>query len=295
MSSAVLEKSAAAVPEESYWRSVLRRFSRHRLAAASLVVLALLGLTALFAPWIAPYDPYEVFPAFEAPPSAEHWLGTDQVGRDVLSRLIYGSRVSLLVGLGTVAVYVAIGAVLGTLAGYAGRWVDSLIMRITDVVMSFPYFMVILVFVSILGPSTLNVILVLGILGWPDIARLIRGSILSAKNTDYVRAAVALGLPHTRIAVFHIMPNIIAPVLVNATFGVSHAILMESALSFLGMGVQPPLASWGNMLTDAQSLSILATKPWLWLPPGILILVTVLAINFVGDGLRDALDPKKVR
>lgn len=281
--------------DESYFYSILRRFARHRLAVISLILFSLLVLMAIFAPWIAPHNPDKVHPQFEAPPSAEHWLGTDSVGRDVLSRIIYGSRVSLAVGLGAVAVYVGIGAVLGMLAGYVGKWVDAVIMRFTDVVMSFPYFMVILVFVSIVGPSTLNVILILGCLGWPDIARLIRGSILSVKNTDYVRAGIALGLPHHRIAALHILPNIMAPILVNATFGVSNAILMESALSFLGMGVQPPTASWGNMLTDAQSITFLATKPWLWLPPGIMIIITVLSINFIGDGLRDALDPKRVQ
>ena len=281
--------------DESYFRSIVRRFTRHRLAFISLIIFGLLCLVAVFAPWIAPHNPYIGFPDFEAPPSAEHLLGTDPVGRDLLSRLIYGSRVSLLVGIGTVVVYVIIGGILGTLAGYFGKWVDSVIMRLTDIVMSFPYFMVILVVVSFVGPSIFNMVLILGSLGWPNIARLIRGSILSVKNMDYVKAGVALGLPNHRITLGHIFPNIIAPILVNATFGVSNAILMESSLSFLGMGVQPPLASWGNMLTDAQSISVLSSRPWLWVPPGIMIVITVLSINFIGDGLRDALDPKKVQ
>lgn len=281
--------------EERSRNSVLHRFLRHRLAMAGSVVFVLIVLTAIFAPWIAPQDPYEVNEVFEAPPSAEHLLGTDLVGRDVLSRLIYGSRISLIVGVGTVIIYVLIGGILGILAGYFGGKLDILIMRFTDIIMSFPYFMVILVLVSILGPAVSNVILALGLLGWPGIARIIRGSILTVKNSDYVKAGVALGYSHARIIFRHIVPNILAPVLVNATFGVSSAILMESSLSFLGMGVQPPTASWGNILTDAQSMTILSREPWLWVPAGLMIVVTVLSINFIGDGLRDALDPKKIQ
>ena len=280
---------------ESQNNSVLRRFLRHRLAMAGSVVFTLVVVMAVFASWIAPQDPYAVSRTFEAAPSAEHLLGTDLVGRDVLSRLIYGSRVSLLVGVGTVILCLAIGGLFGILAGYFGGRTDAVIMRFTDVIMSFPYFVVILVLVSILGPAVSNVILSMGLLGWPGIARIIRGSILSAKETDYVKAGRALGFSDSRIVFRHIMPNILAPVLVNATFGVSNAILMESSLSFLGMGVQPPIASWGNILTDAQSIAILSREPWLWVPAGLMIVVTVLSINFIGDGLRDALDPKKIQ
>ncbi|WP_456279237.1 oligopeptide ABC transporter permease [Bacillus sp. AK128] len=281
--------------EESYLRVITTRFLKHRLAVLGLIMFVIIVLMAIFAPLIAPQDPYEVGYEFEAKPSAEHPLGTDQVGRDVLSRLIYASRVSLSVGVGAVAIYVVIGTILGAMAGYMGKWVDMLIMRITDVFMSFPYLMVILVLVSVMGPSLFNIILVLGLLGWPPIARLVRGSVLSLKEMDYVKAGVALGYTTPRILLNHILPNAIAPILVNATFGIAFAIIMEASLSFLGMGVQPPTASWGNMLTEAQSLTVLAQQPWLWVPPGLMIVLAVISINFMGDGLRDAVDPKSFK
>jgi peptide/nickel transport system permease protein len=210
----------------------------------------------------------------------------------VLSRLIYGSRVSMSVGVGAVAVYVLIGVLLGLLAGYYGRWVDMVIMRITDVFMSFPYFMVILILVSVLGPSLLTIILVIGLLAWPMISRLVRGSVLSIKQTDYVQAAVTLGYSTPRILLRHILPNALSPIIVNATFGVAQAIILESGLSFLGLGVRPPAASWGNMLSEAQSITVLSSQPWIWIPPGLMILFAVLSINFVGDGLRDSMESR---
>ena len=281
--------------EESYLKVVATRFFKHKLAVIGLIMFSLIVLMAIFAPVIAPQDPFEITYEFEAKPSAEHPLGTDQVGRDVLSRLIYASRISLSVGLGAVSIYVVIGTILGAIAGYAGKWADMLIMRITDVFMSFPFLMVILVLVSVMGPSLFNIILVLGLLGWPPIARLVRGSVLSLKEMDYVKAGVALGYTAPKILLNHILPNALAPILVNATFGIAYAIIMEASLSFLGMGVQPPTASWGNMLTEAQSLTVLAGQPWLWVPPGLLILLAVLSINFMGDGLRDAVDPKSFK
>lgn len=281
--------------EESYLKVVSNRFFKHKLAVIGLVIITLFVLMAIFAPVIAPQDPLEVGYEFEAKPSSEHLLGTDQVGRDVLSRLIYASRISLSVGLGAVSIYVVIGTILGAIAGYMGKWADMLIMRITDVFMSFPFLMVILVLVSVMGPSLFNIILVLGILGWPPIARLVRGSVLSLKEMDYVKAGVALGYTAPKILLHHILPNALAPILVNATFGIASAIIMEASLSFLGMGVQPPTASWGNMLTEAQSLTVLAEQPWLWIPPGLMIILAVISINFMGDGLRDAVDPKSFK
>jgi peptide/nickel transport system permease protein len=275
--------------EESYFHLILRRFLKHRLAVVGLIVFTLIVLMAIFAPLITTQSPYNVDNAFVAPPSAAHLLGTDEVGRDVFTRLIYASRVSIIVGVGAVAIYILIGTVLGALSGYMGKWVDNVIMRITDVFMSFPYLMVILVLVSILGPSLFNITIVIGLLGWPPVARLVRGSVLSIREMDYVKAGVALGYSTPKILFQHILPNAIAPILVNATFGVAQAIILEASLSFLGMGVQPPTASWGNMLTQAQSLTVLASQPWLWIPPGVMILLAVLSINFVGDGLRDAL------
>ncbi|KQL50161.1 peptide ABC transporter permease [Brevibacillus choshinensis] len=281
--------------EESYMRMITKRFLKHKLAVLGLIVFSLIILSAIFAPLISPSDPYEISGEFAAEPSGKHILGTDQVGRDLLSRLIYASRVSLSVGVGAVAIYVVIGTVLGALAGYFGRWVDMVIMRITDVFMSFPYLMVILVLVSIMGPDLYNIIIVLGLLGWPAICRIVRGSVLSIKEMDYVKAGIALGYTTPKIVFQHILPNCLAPILVNATFGIAQAIIMEASLSFLGMGVQPPTASWGNMLTEAQSLTVLSSQPWLWVPPGMMILLAVLSINFMGDGLRDAMDPKSLK
>ncbi|GAB1154141.1 ABC transporter permease [Paenibacillus illinoisensis] len=278
---------------ESVFRQMARRFLKHRLAVAGLVVTLLLVLIAIFAPWLAPHSPYAVTAEFSAAPSSSHWLGTDQVGRDVLSRLLYATRVAVTVGFGTVALYVAFGTIIGLWSAYVGGWIDMLVMRITDMFMAFPYMMVILVVVSVLGPTLWTLVIVLALFSWPSIARLVRGSVLTLKQMDYIKAGVALGLSTPRIVFRHILPNALAPIIVNATFGVAAAIMAESGLSFLGMGVQPPTASWGNMLTDAQSISVMTDQPWLWLPPGIMILVTVLAINFVGDGLRDALDPKQ--
>ncbi|KLI02133.1 peptide ABC transporter permease [Sporolactobacillus inulinus CASD] len=281
--------------EETYLHMVMRRFLKHRLACVGVAVFLLILLIALLAPVIAPQDPAKIFNEFEAPPSAAHWLGTDPVGRDVMSRLIFGAQVSIAVGIGAVAIYVAIGIVLGLVAGYFGGWVDMLIMRLTDVFMSFPYFMVILVLVSIIGPSLFNITLVIGLLGWPAIARLVRGSVLSIKEMDYVKAGVALGYSTPKILFQHILPNALAPILVNATFGVASAIIMEASLSFLGMGVRPPAASWGNMLTQAESITVLSSQPWLWIPPGLMILLAVLSVNFIGDGLRDAIESQNAK
>jgi peptide/nickel transport system permease protein len=273
-------------------RLMMRRFRKHRMAVAGLVVVVLMVLMAGLAPLLAPHDPNQIFGKFESSPSGEHLLGTDSVGRDVLSRLIYGARVSMSVGLGAVVVYVVIGVLLGLLAGYYGRWVDQVIMRITDVFMSFPYFMVILILVSVLGPSLLTITCVIGVLAWPMISRLVRGSVLSIKRSDYVQAAVALGYRTPRILFRHILPNALSPIIVNATFGVAQAIILESGLSFLGMGVRPPAASWGNMLSEAQSITVLSSQPWIWIPPGLMILLAVLSINFVGDGLRDSMESR---
>lgn len=281
--------------EESYLRMIVKRFLKHKLAVLGLIVFCLIILSAILAPVISPSDPYAISGDFAAAPSDAHLLGTDQVGRDLLSRLIYASRVSLSVGVGAVAIYVVIGTVLGAMAGYFGKWVDMIIMRITDVFMSFPYLMVILVLVSIMGPSLFNIVVVLGLLGWPAIARIVRGSVLSIKEMDYIKAGIALGYSTPKIVFQHILPNCLAPILVNATFGIAQAIIMEASLSFLGMGVQPPTASWGNMLTEAQSLTVLSSQPWLWVPPGLMILLAVLSINFMGDGLRDAMDPRSLK
>ncbi|MFC0904830.1 oligopeptide ABC transporter permease [Clostridium sp. MT-14] len=285
----------ATEASENYARLILKRFKKHKMAVTGVIFIAILAVIAVTAPLLAPQSPYAVENSFGAAPSARHILGTDQVGRDVMSRLIYAARVSLIVGIGTVILSVGIGTVLGLISGYFGGKVDMIIMRITDIFMSFPQMMLILVVVSIVGPGLWNIIWVLGFLGWPSVARLVRGNVLSIKEMDYVRSSVALGFSTSRILFSHILPNTMAPILVNATFGIARAIIYEASLSFLGMGVQPPTASWGNMLTDAQAITVLTTKPWLWFPPGIMIVITVLAFNFIGDGLRDAFDPTNER
>lgn len=272
---------------------VWHQYRRHRLAVASTVVFFILALTAIFAPLLAPYDPAYIDPSvFDEAPSQAHPLGTDRVGRDVLSRLIYGGRVSLSVGIVAVVIFVLIGTFLGALAGYYGGRVDAVISRFIDIVLSFPQLMLILVLVSLLGPGLRNIMLVIGLLGWPQVARIVRGEFLRLRVHDFVMAATVVGTPNRRIITRHFLPNAMGPILVAATFGVASAILTESALSFLGLGVQPPTASWGQMLNEAQSLTILESKPWLWVPAGIMILISVLSINFIGDGLRDALDPQ---
>jgi len=290
----VADKTALQeIPRQTFRRLAWRRFLRHRLALAGAVIVALIVLMALFAPWLAPHEPnhVDIMLAREGP-SSGHLLGSDVVGRDVLSRLIYGSRVSLSVGLGAVGIYVVIGLILGCVAGYFGGWVDMLISRLVDAVLSFPVLMLILVIVGMLGPNLFNIILALGFLGWPEVARIVRGQTLAVREELYVLSSEAAGARSSRIILKDVLPNIMSPVIVNATFGVARAILIEAGLSFLGMGVQPPTASWGNMLNDAQSLSILETMPWMWVPPGLMIFVATISINFVGDGLRDALDPK---
>ena len=273
-------------------QQLLDRLKRHRLACASIVFLIVWILVAIFAPIIAPYDPYKIDPrALRQAPSATHPLGTDMVGRDVLSRVIYGSRTSLLVGLGAVSAYVVIGTVLGAIAGYFGGLTDAVISRLIDVILCFPVVVVVLTMVSLVGPSLRNVILVIAVLRWPQVARYVRAEFLTLREHEYVMAAKAIGVRSRSIVFKHILPNALSPIVVVATFGVANTIMLEAALSFLGWGVPPPRASWGNMLMDAQKISILQSMPWLWLPAGIAIAVSVLAINFVGDGLRDALDP----
>jgi peptide/nickel transport system permease protein len=269
------------------------RFKRHRLALFGLAVLILLGLAAIFAPALASYDPNRGdLTQLRAAPSAKHLLGTDSAGRDVVARLLYGARISMLVGIVSVSISALIGTSIGMQAGYAGGWVDNLLMRFTEVVMTFPVLFAVIVLVALVGPNVFNVILVIGILGWTGLARLIRGQTLSLRQTDYVTAARAIGASDGRIIRLHILPGVLPYVMVAATLGMASAILTEAALSFLGLGVQIPISTWGNMLYSAQSLTVLQGMPWLWIPPGAAIALTVLAANFVGDGLRDALDPR---
>jgi len=284
----------AARPIRTPMGMAMRRFFRHRLAMLGLAIITVIALAAIFAPLIAPADPLRVdLASFRKPPVEGHPLGTDSAGRDVLSRLLYAGQVSLTVGLVAALVSTGIGLVLGAIAGNFGSWTDALVMRGTDVVMSFPALIVIITVVALIGPSMLTIILGIGLFGWPTSCRIVRGLALSLREQDFVLAARALGAPEARIIARHLVPSVLSPLTVTATFAVAQAILTEAALSFLGLGVRPPQPSWGNMLNEAQSLTILESMPWLWLPPGIAIAITVLAINFVGDGLRDALDPRQ--
>lgn len=276
---------------ETYMQMVLRRFRAHHLAKISLLILVVVGLAALFAPVVAPYDPDAIVGTFSGAPCKEFILGTDQIGRDVFSRLLYATRISLLVGILATAISTVIGVVFGLIAGYFGGVADMILMRFTDMVMSFPYILLVLVAAAIFKPGLWSIILILGFVDWPGVARLVRGNVLSLRETNFVKGNVVAGMPLRHILFSEILPNTVAPILVYATSVMAISMLDEAALSFLGMGVQPPMASLGNMLNGAQSITVLTSQPWLWLPPGIMIVVLVISINFVGDALRDAFDP----
>ncbi|MBN2254597.1 MAG: ABC transporter permease [Deltaproteobacteria bacterium] len=267
------------------------RFSRNKLAVAGSIVVLALFLVSILAPWISPYDPGEInLTMVLAPPSAAHPLGTDQLGRDVLSRMIWGSRISLKVGFVAVGIAVVIGAILGALAGYYGRWIDAVVMRFVDVMLCFPSFFLILAVIAFLEPSIWNIMIVIGVTGWMGITRLVRADFVSLREREFVQAARSIGANDFRIIFVHILPNAMASILVAATLGVAGAILTESALSFLGIGVQPPTPSWGNILTAGKDNIDIAW--WLSLFPGLAILVTVLGFNLLGEGIRDSLDPR---
>ncbi len=273
-------------------RATLRRFLRHRLAIAGMTFLIGITLAAILAPQIAPYSPSRInLVRLEEGPSSAHLLGTDQMGRDVLSRLLFGARVSLMVGAVTALITAALGTALGVFSGFTGGRLDSIIMRAADVFLSFPMLPLAIVAVAIFGPGTFNIVLVASALMWPGLARIVRGQCLAIREADYVLAAQAAGASERWIMWRHLLPNVAAPIIVWTTLNVAQVIILESGLSFLGLGVQIPTPTWGNMLTDAQSLRVLEGLPWLWLPPGLMIFATVMSINLVGDGLRDVLDP----
>jgi peptide/nickel transport system permease protein len=265
------------------------RLLRHRGAAAGLAVILLLVVLALLAPWIAPYDPgAQELDAGLSAPSAAHWLGQDKLGRDLLSRLLHGARISLAVGLGTVSISLILGLSAGSLAGYLGGRVDHLFMRLADVLLAFPGILLAIGITAVLGPSLRNVVIALSALGWVGYARLARAQVLQVREMEFVEAARAVGTPPPRLLLSHILPNALSPLLVEATFGIARAIVAEAGLSFLGLGVQPPAPSWGAMISEGRHFLFVA--PHLTTVPGVAIMVTVMAFNFVGDGLRDAMD-----
>lgn len=277
--------------KNSNFKMIIKRFCKHKLAVVSLYFLIIIILLAILAPLIAPYGPNDVSMSFTKPPSREHLLGTDQIGRDMFSRLLYATRISLLVGFAATIISSAIGVILGLIAGYFGGIADIIIMRITDTIMSFPYILLVLVAAAIFEPGLWNIILILGLVDWPGAARLVRGNVLSLRENNFIKGDVVAGMPNRYILFSEILPNTIGPILVYATSVFAISILDEAALSFLAMGVQPPTASLGNMLNGAESLTILTSKFWLWVPAGVTIIMLVISINFVGDALRDAIDP----
>ena len=277
---------------ESPARRALRRLFKRKGAVIGLVVLAVFILLALLAPLVAPYDPIATsWTLVRKPPSAAHWFGTDELGRDMLSRVIYGARASLLAGAISVTIALTSGVPLGLISGYRGGFFDALISRITDAMLACPFLILAIALAAFLGPSLADAMIAIGISATPVFIRLTRGQVMSVKVEDYVEAARAMGNPRWRIALFHILPNILPALLVQATLSIAAAIIAEAALSFLGLGQQPPFPSWGSMLNAAQRF--LSNAPWMAIWPGLAIFLVVLSLNLVGDGLRDALDPRE--
>ncbi len=275
---------------KNFWE----QFLKNKMAVAGFVIVLAMFVVSLTAPWLAPYHPNAIdLKNILDPPSAKHWFGTDQLGRDVLSRMVWGAGISLKVGFVATGIAILIGTVLGSVAGYYGRWVDSVIMRFVDIMLCFPTFFLILAVIALLEPSIWNIMIIIGLTGWMGITRLVRADFISLRERDFVKAARAIGAGDARIIFIHMLPNAMASVLVAATLGIAGAILTESALSFLGIGVQPPTPSWGNILTAGKDNIDIAW--WLSLYPGLAILVTVLGYNLLGEGIRDALDPRLKR
>ncbi|CAN5628745.1 hypothetical protein BH23GEM6_BH23GEM6_03800 [soil metagenome] len=278
---------------DSQWAIAARHFRRNWLAMAGLFVMLLLYVLALMAPLVAPFDPTaqgDIVLTRYRPPSFENPMGTDKFGRDILSRVLFGARISLTIGFIAVGLSVTLGTAVGALAGYFGKWVDSVLMRFTDMMLSFPRLILLIVVIALFEPSIWLVVIVLGLTGWMSVARIVRGEVLSLREREFVQAARVLGMNDVRIIGRHIIPNILAPVIVYTTLGIGNTILVEAALSFLGLGVQPPTPSWGNMISDGRDSLI--TAWWIATFPGLAIVATVTAFNLLGDGLRDAMDPR---
>jgi peptide/nickel transport system permease protein len=285
---AVVFEQIEITPRRRAWRRLVRRGG----AMFGLAVVVFFVLIALLAPWLAPYDPVATsWSAVRAAPSSAHLFGSDELGRDVLSRILWGARASILAGVVSVSISLAFGVPIGMLAGYVGRWVDALISRITDAMLACPFLILAIALAAFLGPSLGNAMIAIGVTTTPIFVRLTRGQVMAVKVEDYVEAARAIGNPRWRIALFHILPNILPALLVQATLSIAAAIIAEAALSFLGLGQQPPAPSWGSMLNSAQRF--LSNAPWMAVWPGLAIFLTVLSFNLLGDGLRDALDPKE--
>ncbi|MGM8212167.1 oligopeptide ABC transporter permease [Virgibacillus sp. W0430] len=282
---------------KSPFQLAVKRFLKNKLAIMGVIILIIISLTAIFAPLITNHDPTKGDLLFvEQSPTSEHLLGTDASGRDNFARLLYGGRVSLTIGVSAMLFTVAIGVVLGSLSGYYGRFIDSFIMRLTDLVLALPFIVLALTIIAIVDEITISIfVTIIALTTWPTLTRIIRATFLSLKEQEFVLGARAIGTRDFRIIFKHFLPNAIGPIIVNATLLMATMIIAESALSFIGMGIPQPTPTWGNMISEAQNIRILRYHPEAWIPPGLCILITVLAINFIGDGLRDAFDPKSNR
>jgi peptide/nickel transport system permease protein len=289
---ATIAADAAAPPRElTPAQRALRRLVRRRGAMVGLAIIVFFVAMAILAPYVSPYDPLKTnWLTVRKPPSELYWFGTDEIGRDVLSRIIWGTRASLLAGVVSVCISLSLGVPIGLLAGYVGGWVDALISRMTDAMLACPFLILAIALAAFLGPSLTNAMIAIGITATPIFIRITRAQVLSVKVEDYVEAARAIGNPHMRIALRHIFPNVIAPILVQATLAIAAAVIAEASLSFLGLGQQPPAPSWGSMLNTAKNY--IDHAPWMAIWPGVCIFLLVLSFNLLGDGLRDALDPK---
>lgn len=279
--------------EYSYWRGVWRRLKANKLAILAMVILTIIILLCIFVPMFSQYTISQVISAdANQAPSSKHLLGTDDIGRDLFVRLFYGGRVSLGVSLAVVGLECLIGVVLGAISGFFGGIVDTIIMRISEIFMCFPFLMICITLQAVFGNSIKTLIIILAVLSWPSIARIVRGQILSLREMDYMEACRALGISNTKQIFKHLLPNVLAYIIVYATLGMASVILTETSLSFLGLGVSPPTPTWGNLIQEARNLTVLQKRWWYWVPPGIMIFLSILSFNILGDGLRDAIDPK---
>lgn len=287
----IIDQQQREIKPRRMWVDSLLRIIKSKTSFVGLCIILILIITAILAPIIAPYSPTDqsIIDRYQSP-SGTHWLGTDELGRDIFSRIIYGTRISIQIGLITVGISMVIGVLLGGIAGYFGKWADQIIMRLIDILMAFPSILLAIALVAVLGPSLQNAMIAVGIVGIPQFARIVRSAVLSVKETEYIEAARAIGAKHKRIFLQHVLPNSLAPIIVQATLGIGTAILDAAGLSFLGLGAQPPTPEWGAMLSDGRSA--LQTAPWVVAFPGIAIFLVVLGFNLFGDGLRDALDPR---
>lgn len=287
-----LDPNLKAKPD-TLTKIMFRKFLKNKLAVIGAVILGIIMFGALFAPWLTshPYEQQNLLNKLQSP-GGEHWLGTDRFGRDVFARMLYGARISLLVGFASVIGAITIGTVVGAVAGYFGGLIDSILMRLVDIILSIPSLFLLITLVTIFDPGIDKLIMIFALTGWTSTARLVRGEFLSLRSREFVLASKTIGTRSYKIIFAHILPNALGPIIVSATLAVGGVILAESALSYLGLGIQPPTPSWGNMLQDAQNFTIMLKHWWYPLFPGLAILLTVLSFNFIGDGLRDALDPR---